>query len=271
MLETQGDSPDRHQMLLTAPSRDRPRLFREVYEDVLRRILAERRRDPRALQLGANVKIARFVRTLAGRGRSVLEIGCGFGATALHVGPDQAEFLGVDASPTAVEVARGFAARWPAMRFAAMDATRLEVADGRFDFAYSIDLVEHLHPDDVPAHLREVRRVLKAGGVYLIKTPSELTGPHEGGEPGNSACLHLREYRYGTILPLLREAGFGRPTSPAFSLRLASRLPGPTRVPAALNRAVEALALVAAPPGKTRRRIARLLGVKQVIVIARKA
>ena len=250
------------------PAQERPQAFREVYDLVLRRILAGRPLDAKALRLGANDKIARYVRKTAGGGLSVLEVGCGFGATAQHVGRGQREMIGVDAAPAAVETARRLAADRPELRFEVMDAGRLEFADGRFDLVYSIDLIEHLHPDDVGAHLREVRRVLRPRGRIIVKTPSELTGPHEGEDPGDQGFLHFLEYRYGTLMPLLRDAGFRRLRAPAFSMRFASRLPGPAWYPAAANLLPEWVALLAAYRSRTSRSLAHRLGVKQVVIVA---
>jgi SAM-dependent methyltransferase len=53
--------------------------------------------------------------------------------------------------------------RLPAPRLMEMDATRLDFADASFDFVYSFSVFEHL--PDPAAVLREVRRILKPGGV----------------------------------------------------------------------------------------------------------
>ena len=254
--------------LRAAAPADRPVAFREVYDRVLRRVLAEREESGASLQLGANEKIARFVRGVAGCGRAVLEVGCGFGTSALLVARGQREVIGVDAAPVAVEVAARRAAGLPHVRFQVMDAARLEFPEGRFDVVYSIDLIEHLHPEDVPAHLAEAHRVLRSGGLLIVKTPSVLTGPHEGEDPGDQGFLHFQEYRYGTLLPLLRDAGFVRPRAPAFSLRIACRLPGRARFPAAIDAAAESICLLAPDRSRARRFLARFLGLKQVVVVA---
>jgi SAM-dependent methyltransferase len=254
--------------LRTAAPEDRPRAFREVYDGILRDILDARGPDAKALRLGANDNIARFVRAAAGGGLTILEVGCAFGATAQHVARGQRALVGIDAAPVAIETARRLAADQPGLSFEVMDATRLLFPDGRFDLVYSIDLIEHLHPDDVARHLLEVRRVLAPGGRYIVKTPSVLTGPHEGEDPGTQGFLHFQEYRYGTLLPLLRAAGFRRFRAPAFSMRLACRIPGRSRWPAAANILAERLALVAPLRSPRSKYLARLLGVKQVVVTA---
>jgi SAM-dependent methyltransferase len=256
--------------LRTAAPEDRPGAFRDVYDGILRDILETRGPDAKALRLGANDKIARFIRATAGAGLEVLEVGCAFGATAQVVARGQRSLVGIDAAPVAIETARRLAAGQEGLSFEVMDATRLQFPDARFDLAYSIDLIEHLHPDDVARHLGEVRRVLRPGGCYIVKTPSVLTGPHEGADPGTQGFLHFQEYRYGTLLPLLREAGFGRFRAPAFSMRLSCRLPGRSHYPAAANILAERLALLAPLRSPVSKRLARLCGVKQVVVIARR-
>jgi SAM-dependent methyltransferase len=97
----------------------------------------------------------------------LLVVGCGSGkeaavlATALH-----AQAVGVDlhgrfdaAAARAVELRRG-------------DATRLDFADGSFDFVYSFHVLEHI-PNYAQA-LGEMRRVLHEGGSYCIGTPNRL-------------------------------------------------------------------------------------------------
>ena len=58
--------------------------------------------------------------------------------------------------------------RLTAMR---MDMRSLEFGNGVFDFCYSSCAIEHIGEyDDFLAHLREVRRVLKDQGVYVLTT-----------------------------------------------------------------------------------------------------
>jgi SAM-dependent methyltransferase len=52
-----------------------------------------------------------------------------------------------------------------------MDMRALEFGDALFDFCYSSCAIEHIGDhDDFLAHLREVRRVLKSDGVYVLTT-----------------------------------------------------------------------------------------------------
>ena len=51
--------------------------------------------------------------------------------------------------------------------------TALPFPDGAFDIVMSFDVFEHIPDSD--AHLREVRRVLRPGGSYLLQTPNKWT------------------------------------------------------------------------------------------------
>jgi SAM-dependent methyltransferase len=53
------------------------------------------------------------------------------------------------------------------MRLVLCDGVRLPVPDGVVDVAWSGSFMAHLHPDDRLEHLRNVRRCLAPGGVYL--------------------------------------------------------------------------------------------------------
>ena len=58
-------------------------------------------------------------------------------------------------------------------RLQQVTGTALPFADRTFDIVMSFDVFEHIPDSD--AHLREVRRVLRPGGSYLIQTPNKWT------------------------------------------------------------------------------------------------
>lgn len=53
-----------------------------------------------------------------------------------------------------------------------VDISKLPLADGTFDFATANMVVEHL--DDPEAQFREIHRILRAGGTFLLHTPNAL-------------------------------------------------------------------------------------------------
>ena len=85
-----------------------------------------------------------------------------------------------------------------------------EVEEGSIDFAFSDQLIEHLHLEDVKVHLGHAYRLLKSGGKYFIRTPHQLTGPHDVSQyfSDEPECFHLKEWTYHELTKKVREAGF---------------------------------------------------------------
>lgn len=105
------------------------------------------------------------------RGRRVLDAGCGAGRNAAWLTEAGARVTGLDASPEMLGRAR---ARVPAASFSLADLARpLELSDDTFDVAIA-SLVLHYLRDWTPT-LRELRRVVRAGGVLAISTHHPLT------------------------------------------------------------------------------------------------
>jgi SAM-dependent methyltransferase len=82
-----------------------------------------------------------------------------------------------------------------------------------FDVVLSVQVIEHLHPDDLPAHFVAAAALLRGGGRYVLATPHRLSGPADLSAAfalEAPVCFHLREYDYNTLTPLLRRCGFAR-------------------------------------------------------------
>jgi SAM-dependent methyltransferase len=153
---------------------------------------------------------------LVSRASNVLELGCGDGALSTFLARTYPgiQITGTDVSTESIADA---AAQVPSnLRFLSMPAYPAPLRDGSFDLVLSSQMVEHLHPGDVPVHLREVHRLLRPHGIYAFDTPNRITGPHDVsqffGEPV-ARGLHLREWTFEEMRDLLREAGFGQCTS----------------------------------------------------------
>jgi len=103
----------------------------------------------------------------------VLDIACGRGEVVLQSALRGASAVGIDYAHAAVSIAhRALSAHDERARTAVarMDATRLAFAPQSFDAAFMLDFVEHVYQLDLESSLREVRRVLKAGGRLVIHT-----------------------------------------------------------------------------------------------------
>jgi SAM-dependent methyltransferase len=99
----------------------------------------------------------------------ILDLGVGGGRTVKPLLKVSADYLGVDYSPEMIEACRK---RFPQQRFAVADARDLStIADGTVflvSFGWSgLCMVDH---DDRLKILREIYRVLRPGGVFLLTT-----------------------------------------------------------------------------------------------------
>jgi SAM-dependent methyltransferase len=92
------------------------------------------------------------------------------------------------------------------------DGCSVDVDAASVDLVYSNQLMEHLHPEDALAQLRNIYRVLKPGGKYLCITPNRLSGPHDVSQHFSDVAsgLHLHEYDLKELLQLFASAGFAK-------------------------------------------------------------
>ena len=106
-------------------------------------------------------------------GMAVIDCGCGPGSITVGlaeiVAPGQV--VGLDIEPRQLETARRLAAERGAstLRFEAGSVYELPFADASFDVAVAHFVIEHVR-EPIRA-LREIRRVLKPGGIAAIKDP----------------------------------------------------------------------------------------------------
>jgi SAM-dependent methyltransferase len=102
-------------------------------------------------------------------GQRIVDLGCAAGALTDFFSGFGATVTGVDASADAVAKARSL---FPHLQFVQADVRELPFADDTFDKAVAGDLVEHLDDETFRAMLRELVRVLVAGGTLSIYTPN---------------------------------------------------------------------------------------------------
>jgi SAM-dependent methyltransferase len=103
------------------------------------------------------------------RGCSILDVGCGVGRWSLQLARRGNRVVGVDLSPTMIEVARENAAREGAdCDFRVADVTQLALAT-RFDAIFAVTVLQHVVADDLfDASLRNLAEHLKPGGTMVL-------------------------------------------------------------------------------------------------------
>jgi len=164
------------------------------------------------------------------RGR-LLELGCGGGRFLRGIAAARPglALCGIDVSRRALQAAR---ARTSGVEFrlAESPAAPLPAAEGEFDVVCVFDVLEHVL--DPAATLREVRRVLRAGGLFHLHVPCEGDArslwrwiPGQRGARGLKRRLsgHVHAFRRADVFRLLESAGF-TPVRERNSLHLAGNL-----------------------------------------------
>jgi len=255
--DTERELADR---LRAAPSKDaRRRLYAEVYRERSERLpshpLVQQAADPGA-RAGAIRPQAKLLEPFLGPSTVFCEIGAGDGAVARSVATavrraiafDVTDALALPDDPTA-----GF-------EFRVFDGFDLGLVD-EVDVAYSNDVAEHLHPEDMHDHALAVHRALVSGGVYVCVTPNRLSGPHDisGRFSDTPRGFHLREYTTTELAGALRAAGFRhtRVTMTVGGRRLVP--PVPSGILRPVESALERL------PHPRRRRVARPLAAFKLV------
>lgn len=187
----------------------RKKLYASLYDELFERVphhpqLTMRNdRDSRRIDVALQLELlSRFLNP----DYTYLEIGCGDCQLLFEVSKYVRKVYGVDVSRRVtdnVHAPRNFELK-------ISDGISIDVPDESIDIAYSHQLMEHLHPDDVLEHLKHVHRILAFGGKYICVTPHRFMGPHDisGYFENEAKGLHLHEYTNGEIRALFKTIGF---------------------------------------------------------------
>lgn len=153
--------------------------------------------------------------------RTVIDIGCGPGASTEHISRYAKTVYGLEYSTSILEEAKRAYGHIKNVQFLSIDEIKLPFDYGSIDLAYSNDVIEHLHPDDAFMHFQEVLRVLKNGGRYYFWTPGKNSGPHDftknfylRGVDVSPKASHIREYNFAEMIEILKEVGYRKVTIP---------------------------------------------------------
>lgn len=145
----------------------------------------------------------------------LLDIGCGTGSLVILIKrlyPD-VEAVGLDPDPKALARGKRKAERaGVSIQFDQGFSDELPYPEAFFDRVFSSFMFHHLQPEEKEKTLREVRRVLKPGGVLQLL---DFGGPEASRDGFLARWLHsshrLRDNAEGRLLSLMRQAGLVDP------------------------------------------------------------
>jgi ubiquinone/menaquinone biosynthesis C-methylase UbiE len=203
------------EQLLAAPRNKRSEVFLWAYDELFRRCpwhpaLTEKSGLDRPDLIEHRVQ--KFLRLLPEPATllNILEVGCGNGELSIGLSKHVERYVGVDVSEERIKRLRK--TQHETLSFRHVEGTKMPFSDEEFDIAISMQLFEHLHPEDASVHLSEIYRVLKPGGHYFIETPNKWVGPHDISRffSDTPEGFHLKEYSINELVTLIKESGFDR-------------------------------------------------------------
>ena len=189
---------------------ERAQMYSQVYDELFRRVpkhpqWTKQHTAKREIQLQGHI---RLLRPYLSPDTVFLEVGAGDCALPLLVAPMVRKAYGLEVSE---ELTRGLP---QSEKFQILLSKGCEVPlpDNTVDLAFSFQVIEHIHPDDVIEQLKDLYRVLKPGGRYYCITPNRLHGPNDISRDFDREAtgLHLKEYSITDLLKLFRSIGFQR-------------------------------------------------------------
>lgn len=102
------------------------------------------------------------------RDRMVLDLGCGVGYGSAFLASEAAKVIGVDFDQDAANHAH-ISYTGKNVEYMSADGEKLPFRDQSFDVVCSLETIEHV--SDAKACLRNVARILKPEGVFVVSTP----------------------------------------------------------------------------------------------------
>ena len=131
-------------------------------------------------------------------GKSVLDLASGEGYGSALLAKVASEVTGVDIDPESVEYAKQQYSDRHNLKFAVGACDSVPLPDESVEVVTSFETIEH--HDKHEEMMREIKRVLKPGGLLIISSPNRLT---YSDEPNYSNPFHIKELYYDQLVSLL--------------------------------------------------------------------
>lgn len=194
--------------LRAATPEERPALYETLYDELFRRVpdhpRLTRRETAEESQKAVNARL-RFVDAWLTSETDFLEVAPGDCRFAFEVAKRARKVFGADISDQS-----GVENKPANFELIVYDGKSFEFPDERVDLAFSYQFLEHIHPDEVPAHFQMIHRVLKPGGKYILDTPHRFSGPHDISRYFSDVPegFHLKEWTHRELSAVAKDAGF---------------------------------------------------------------
>jgi len=176
--------------------------IRESYDSVARTYAAQLASELSGKPLDRHL-LNRFAEEVRGRGL-VADLGCGPGHVARYLHDQGVTMIGIDLSPQMIEEARRLN---PELEFKVGDMRKLSLLDASFVGVIAFYSIVHLAPDELPAIMAELRRVLMPGGLILVAFHIGRDVVHVDELFGEPVNLDFRFYVPADVIDALRATG----------------------------------------------------------------
>jgi SAM-dependent methyltransferase len=138
----------------------------------------------------------------------ILDIGCGHGLMHRSLRSFAFEIVGAEMAVEVLPLAR---AANPDVAYVGYDGRTLPFAPNSFDIALAVCVMHHVPPAEWIGFLREMRRVLRPGGLAVVFEHNPLNPLTRYVVASNAIDADANLLSAGMLRSLMRQAGFAEP------------------------------------------------------------
>ncbi|WP_048118526.1 class I SAM-dependent methyltransferase [Methanosarcina vacuolata] len=160
--------------------------------------------------ISPSIKYKNIIEILGYPPKKIYEIGSGKAELITYLAS-----CGFECKATEITRERGgkYASEVPNLSWGISDGIHLNKFEksGSYDVVISDQVIEHLHPDDIIEHFKNVNSILSSEGKYIFITPHKHMGPADISRVFKCEKpfgMHLKEYTYKELKNSLEKAGF---------------------------------------------------------------
>lgn len=215
--------------LLNTNRENRYNKYTEIYEKSYSIHSPEERSEMSNDYLESAISHNFILRKIIGTGKSVLDIGCGFGHESALLAKQGNHVTGIDINRIHICEAKKVYGHLNDLQFLPTKGVKLDFPNNSFEYVFSKSVFEHLHPDDVNDHLSEVKRVLKPQSEYIFTaiTPydrGDISAFSKDPEQRKKTGFHINILTWEKLRKVLNDNGYTAKTN-ILPHRIADKIP----------------------------------------------